>query len=149
MTGADARYDAVVAGGGHHGTIVACYLARAGLSVLVLERSPHLGGGASTSEGPVPGFRMNHCSHWTRFYGHPAYKDFDLHAQGLRYLFPEENEGMIFDDGSSFVGYSASRVVDPASGRQERSEENVRRTYDQIARFSPRDADTYLDLLYA
>ena len=145
----DARYDAVVAGGGHHGTIVACYLARAGLSVLVLERTAHLGGGASSSEGPVPGFLMNHCSHWTRFYGHPAYRDFNLHDEGLRYVFPEENEGMIFDDGSSFVGYAASRVVDPATGRQERSEENVRRTYDQIARFSPRDAETYLELLEA
>ena len=30
---------------------------------------------------------------------------------------------MIFDDGSSFVGYSASRVVDAETGRQERSEE--------------------------
>ena len=104
----DARYDAVVVGGGHHGTIIACYLARAGLSVCVLERTPHFGGGACTSEGPAPGFLMNHCSHWTRFYGHPAYRDFDLAAEGLRYVFPEQNEGMIFDDGSSFIGYSAS-----------------------------------------
>ena len=59
----DARYDAVVAGGGHHATIIAPYLARAGLSVLVLERSAHLGGGACGSEGPAPGFTMNHCSH--------------------------------------------------------------------------------------
>jgi beta-carotene ketolase (CrtO type) len=146
---ADARYDAVVVGGGHHGTIIAPYLARAGMSVLVLERSPHLGGGACSSEGPAPGFLMNHCSHWTRFYGHPAYRDFDLHREGLRYIFPEQNEGMIFDDGTSFIGYSASRIVDPATGRQERSEENVRRTWEQIARFSRRDADTYLELLEA
>ena len=93
-------------------TIIAPYLARAGLSVLVLERSAHLGGGACSSEGPAPGFVMNHCSHWTRFYGHPAYRDFALHDEGLRYLFPDENEGMIFDDGTSFIGFSASRVVD-------------------------------------
>jgi beta-carotene ketolase (CrtO type) len=136
-------------GGGHHGTIIAPYLARAGLSVIVLERTDHLGGGACTSEGPAPGFLMNHCSHWTRFYGHPAYRDFALRDEGLRYVFPEENEGMIFDDGTSFVGYSASRVVDPASGRQERSEENVARTFEQIARFSHRDAETYLELLEA
>ena len=74
----DARYDAVVLGGGHHATIIAPYLARAGLSVLVLERTAHLGGGACASEGPAPGFVMNHCSHWTRFYGHPAYRDFGL-----------------------------------------------------------------------
>ena len=35
---------------------------------------------------------------------------------------------MIFDDGSSFIGYSASRVVDPATGRPERSQENIGRT---------------------
>lgn len=145
----DARYDAVVAGGGHHATIIACYLARAGQSVCVLERTPHFGGGACTSEGPAPGYLMNHCSHWTRFYGHPAYRDFDLAAEGLRYVFPEQNEGMIFDDGSSFIGYSASRVVDASTGRQERSEENIRRTFEQIAEVSPRDADTYMSLLGA
>ena len=145
----DARYDAVVAGGGHHSTIVACYLARAGMSVCVLERTPHFGGGASTSEGPAPGYLMNHCSHWTRFYGHPAYRDFDLAGEGLRYVFPEQNEGMIFDDGSSFIGYSASRVVDEATGRQERWDEGIQRTFEQIARFSQRDAETYLSLLEA
>jgi phytoene dehydrogenase-like protein len=144
---ADARYDAVVAGGGHHATIIAPYLARAGLSVLVLERSAHLGGGACASEGPAPGFVMNHCSHWTRFYAHPAYRDFALREHGLEYVFPDENEGMIFDDGTSFVGFSASRVVDTTTGRTERSEENVKRTHAQIARFSQRDADNYLDLL--
>lgn len=35
---ADSRYDVVVVGGGHHVTIVACYLARAGLKVGVFER---------------------------------------------------------------------------------------------------------------
>ena len=145
----DARYDAVVLGGGHHGTIIAPYLARAGLSVLVLERTEHLGGGACASEGPAPGFVMNHCSHWTRFYGHPAYRDFGLYDEGLRYVFPEENEGMIFDDGSSFVGFSASRVVDATTGRQERSDHNIERTREQIARFSRPDADTYLRLLDA
>jgi len=145
----DARYDAVVLGGGHHATIIAAYLARAGMSVLVLERTAHLGGGACGSEGPAPGFVMNHCSHWTRFYGHPAYRDFGLYDEGLRYVFPEENEGMIFDDGSSFIGYSASRVVDANTGRQERSDQNITKTAEQIARFSKPDAARYLELLDA
>ncbi len=144
---ADARYDAVVIGGGHHGTIIACYLARAGMSVGVFERSPRLGGGAATVNGPAPGFRMNPCSHWTRFYGHPAYRDFDLYDEGLHYVFPDGNEAMVFDDGTSFTGYSASRVVDPVTGRQERSDENITRTYEQIKRFSARDAEMYLVLL--
>ena len=144
---ADARYDAVVLGGGHHGTIIACYLARAGMSVGVFERAGRLGGGAATVNGPAAGFRMNPCSHWTRFYGHPAYRDFSLYDGGLRYVFPEGNEAMVFDDGTSFTGYSASRVVDPLSGRQERSDENIALTYEQIKRFSGRDAEAYLVLL--
>ncbi|WP_216843386.1 phytoene desaturase family protein [Phytoactinopolyspora alkaliphila] len=40
------RYDVVVVGGGHNGLTSAAYLARAGLSVLVLERQEHVGGAA-------------------------------------------------------------------------------------------------------
>ena len=146
---ADLRFDAVVLGGGHHATIIAPYLARAGLSVGVFERAPHLGGGANTSEGPAPGYLMNHCSHWTRFYSHPSYRDFDLAAEGLRYVFPEGSEGMVFEDGSSFIGFGAYRVVDEATGRAERWEEGIERTLEQIRSFSKRDADTYLRLLEA
>jgi phytoene dehydrogenase-like protein len=48
------RYDAVVVGGGHNGLVAATYLARAGRSVLVLERAPRLGG-ATVSEAPFEG----------------------------------------------------------------------------------------------
>ncbi len=40
---ADKSYDAIVIGGGHHGTTIAPYLAKAGLSVGVFERLDHLG----------------------------------------------------------------------------------------------------------
>ncbi|NTU85746.1 MAG: NAD(P)/FAD-dependent oxidoreductase [Chloroflexales bacterium] len=144
---ADATYDAIVVGGGHHGTIIACYLAKAGMKVAVLERHTNLGGGAVSEEAPAPGFRQNSCAHFTRFYSHPAYTEFNLREEGLHYVFPDENEGMIFEDGSSFIGYSAYRVVDPQTGRTEYSEENVRKTYEQISQFSKRDAEVYLDLL--
>ena len=46
MTSAKKKYDVVVVGGGHNGLVSAAYLARAGLSVLVLERLDHTGGAA-------------------------------------------------------------------------------------------------------
>ena len=41
-----ARYDVVIAGGGHNGLVAAAYLARAGRSVLLLERLDEVGGAA-------------------------------------------------------------------------------------------------------
>src|SRR3954465_5770669 len=46
--------DAVIVGGGHNGLVAACYLARAGRSVTLLERLDHVGG-ASVSERPFDG----------------------------------------------------------------------------------------------
>jgi len=48
------RYDAVIVGGGHNALVSAAYLARAGLSVLVLERLAHVGG-AAVSQQLFPG----------------------------------------------------------------------------------------------
>lgn len=48
------HYDAIIVGGGHNGLISACYLAKHGLDVLVLERMDNLGG-ASISKAVFPG----------------------------------------------------------------------------------------------
>ncbi len=142
----DKVYDAVIIGGGHHGTTIAPYLAKAGLKVGVFERLDHLGGGAITEDLPAPGFRGNFCAHFTRYYGHPAYKEFNLREEGLEYTFPDTNEAIIFDDETSYVAYAAFTVVNPQTGETKFNEENVRKTYEQIKRFSKKDAETYLDL---
>jgi phytoene dehydrogenase-like protein len=41
----DKSYDAIIVGGGHHGTIMACYLQQAGLKTVIFERQQELGGG--------------------------------------------------------------------------------------------------------
>jgi phytoene dehydrogenase-like protein len=51
---AKSSYDAVIIGAGHNGLVAAAYLARAGLSVLVLERSARTGG-AAVSTRPFAG----------------------------------------------------------------------------------------------
>ena len=50
-------YDIIVVGGGNNGLLVAGYLAKAGLSTLVLEARPFVGGGVVTGEATAPGFR--------------------------------------------------------------------------------------------
>ncbi|HEX6389065.1 MAG TPA: FAD-dependent oxidoreductase, partial [Solirubrobacteraceae bacterium] len=50
----DSNHDVVIAGGGHNALVAAAYLARAGRSVLVLERRDHVGG-AAVSERPFAG----------------------------------------------------------------------------------------------
>ena len=54
---ANRTWDVVVVGGGHNGLASAAYLARAGLSVLVLERRERLGG-ACTLERPFEDTRF-------------------------------------------------------------------------------------------
>jgi phytoene dehydrogenase-like protein len=56
------QYDAIIIGAGHNGLIAAAYLARAGLSALVLERREVIGGACVTEE-PWPGFRVSTLSY--------------------------------------------------------------------------------------
>ena len=114
---ADKVYDAIIIGGGHHGTIIAPYLAKAGMKVGVFERLGSFGGGAITEDLPAPGFRGNFCAHFTRFYGHPAYKEFNLRAEGLEYTFPDTNEAIIFDDETSYVAMPLFTVVESQDRR--------------------------------
>ena len=89
---------------------MACYLQNAGMSTVVLERNQELGGGACGDEVPLPSFVANTCAHWTRFYAHPAYRDFNLREKGLRYVFPQVGISSVFDNGACLVTYPAYRV---------------------------------------
>src|ERR1700674_944691 len=49
------QYDVVILGAGHNGLVAAAYLARAGLSVLMLEKNDYIGG-ATTSQKVFPDY---------------------------------------------------------------------------------------------
>ena len=76
-------YDALILGGGHNGLVCACYLARAGLKVRVLERRTVLGGAAVTEEF-APGFRNSTASYTVSLLHPKVIRDLKLVEHGLR-----------------------------------------------------------------
>ncbi len=82
------RYDAVLVGAGHNGLVCAAYLARAGLSVLVLERREIVGGAAVTEE-LIPGFRFDSCAHRLGHLDRRVVRDLGLGGHGLQVRRPD------------------------------------------------------------
>ncbi|HAR95225.1 MAG TPA: hypothetical protein DCR97_04585 [Deltaproteobacteria bacterium] len=143
----DKKYDAVIVGGGHHATIIACYLARAGLKTAMFERWHEMGGGACGEELPIPGFIQNVCAHFTRFYTNPAYADFDLRNHGLVYVFPENNEAWIYPNGEYMLGKTMFPVVDPFTGASSFSEEAAKYTIDSVSAINKHDGEVVEDII--
>jgi phytoene dehydrogenase-like protein len=81
----DIDYDAVIVGGGHNGLTCACYLARAGLKVLVLERRSLIGGAAVTEEFH-PGFRNSTASYTVSLLHPKVLGDLKLAEHGLKII---------------------------------------------------------------
>ncbi len=78
-------YDVVVIGGGHNGLVAAAYLAKRGISVLVLESRDLLGGAASTEE-IFPGYRVDTGAGQAGLFRTEITTELDLEDHGLEFL---------------------------------------------------------------
>ena len=117
--------DVVVIGGGHNGLVCAAYLARAGLSVTVVERR-HVLGGAAVTEEVFPGFKYSVCSYAVSLLRPEIIRELELARHGLA-LLPLDGTFTPLVDGYLW------RPEDPAAKHAE------------IAKHSRRDADAYTD----
>jgi phytoene dehydrogenase-like protein len=125
----DESYDVIVIGGGPNGLTAACYLARAGAKVLLLERHHESGGGLITEEWS--GFRFNtHAKLMLMMDVMPPYQDLALESWGCRYVQPEVPASILTRDGKAMSFYA-----------------DIEKTARSIARFSPADAERYTEVM--
>lgn len=121
------RYDAIVVGAGHNGLTCACYLAKAGLSVLVLEQYRTPGGMTISEEAAAPGFLSDiHASGYLVAKLSPAPEELAIAERGFEPITPDPNWAHVFPDGRFLT-----------IGR------DLEATVRSFARFSQRDADTW------
>jgi phytoene dehydrogenase-like protein len=119
--------DAIIIGAGHNGLILAAYLGKAGLDVVVVERQGVAGGGLATLEDPRHrGFLHNtHAFFLRAITAMPWYADLALERHDAHLIEPELNVALLTRDGRALEWWT-----------------DIERTIASFARFSERDAAT-------
>jgi phytoene dehydrogenase-like protein len=121
-------YDALVIGGGHNGLVSAAYLARSGVRTLVLESRGTLGG-AATTEAPwpeAPHLRVTRLSYVMSLMPPTIVRELELERHGYK-VHPMGPYYQAFPEGGSLIIY----------------EDDPTRTYEQLAKWSRKDAEAW------
>lgn len=102
MSGKD--FDAIVVGSGPNGLAAAITMQKAGLSVLVVEAKPTIGGGMRTAELTLPGFKHDICSAiHPMAKASPFFANLPLHKHGLQFVHAPFPAAHPFDNGSAAI----------------------------------------------
>ena len=124
-------HDVVIIGGGHNGLTTACYLAKEGMDVAVIEAADQLGGmtASGTPLAKAPHHVINYCAADLLFWQtSPVERELELGKFGLQKVTMDPSYAYLHPDGASLAVWH-----DP------------RRTAEEIRRFSKADAEAYLE----
>ena len=121
------QHDIIIIGGGHNGLVAACYLAKAGLKTLVLERR-EIAGGASITEEIHPGFHCSTLAHAVGPISPQVVADLNLSQFGLEVITPEVRVLALSPDNRSLCLYNETA-----------------RAAGEIENFSSKDAKSYTE----
>ena len=118
------KYDVAIVGGGHNGLTTACYLAKAGLDVVVVERHNYVGG-AAVSREIHPGWTYSNCSYVCSLLRPEIFRDLELAKHGLQ-IIPYEGSATMLDNGDFYGSYNDHDL-----------------NYRSMSKFSAKDAEAY------
>ena len=124
MQSVEKNFDVIVIGSGHNGLVNACYLQKAGLNVLVLEKNDWIGG-AAVSRELHPGILYSNCSYVCSLFRPEIMRDLELPKHGLQIVAIEG--GTVFTrDGDYLASYR-----------------NYQAKKRELERFSVKDSESY------
>jgi phytoene dehydrogenase-like protein len=130
-------YDIIIIGAGHNGLVAACYLAKAGLKTLVLERR-EIAGGAAVTEEIHPGFRCSTLAHSAAPFFAQITRDLRLDQSGLEFITPSVKVLALASDHAPICLYNDEaetvRELENVSAKDARSYPEFERSFSRIGK---------------